>query len=91
MWVLLLVAQEPINRPGWWEGKCFISDARNCGGSRVVDICPKADSLYPDKQGVRAFVVRVGVGGTCRNSTVVFKLTISGLTNILVALGTVNL
>ena len=33
----------------------------------MVDICPKADSLYPDKQGVRAFVVRVRVGGTCRN------------------------
>ena len=27
---------------------------------RVVDICPKADSPTPNKQGVRAFVDRVG-------------------------------
>ena len=66
------------------------------GGGRVADICPKADSLYHDKQGVRAFVVRVRVGGTCRNSTVIsnshLQLVISGLTSIiLVLLGTVNL
>ena len=36
-------------------------------GRRVVDICPKANSTppprAPDKQGVRAFIGRVGVRG----------------------------
>ena len=30
---------------------------------RVVDICPKADSPTPNKQGVRAFVDRAGGDG----------------------------
>ena len=44
------------------------------------------------KQGVRALVDRVGGGATCRNSTIIFKSVLSGLTGIiLVFLGTVNL
>ena len=66
---------------------------------RVVDVCSKADCLTasPDPQPspnreVRAFIDRSGRVATCRNSTVVFKLVISGLTSIiLMVLGTVNL
>ena len=46
---------------------CFISDAGNwgLGKGKVVDICPKADcppATAPNKQGVRAFIDRVGHG-----------------------------
>ena len=61
---------------------------------------PTPTPTCPNKQAVRAFYrqsvcVCVCVGGgavTCRNSTVIFKLVISGLISIiLVVLGTVNL
>ena len=51
----------------------FISDAGNWSG-RVAEICPKVNSFPAhDKQGVRAFIDRVGSGRgvTCRNSTVI--------------------
>ena len=74
---------------------CFISDAGNWRGAggwtSVQRLIPPAD-----KQRVRAFIDRVGIGVTCRNSTVIsdshLQLVISGLTSImLLVLGTVNL
>ena len=41
---------------------CFILDAGNCRGG-MADICPKADSPYPDKQWVSAFIDRVERAG----------------------------
>ena len=69
---------------------CFISDAGNWGG-RVVDICPKA------KQGVKAFIDRIGGGGQLHagkaesSLTVIFKFVISSLSSILIVLGAINL
>ena len=70
---------------------CFISDAGNWGG-RVVDICPKA------KQGVRAFIDRVGGGGQLHpekaqsSLTVIFKFVITSLSSSTsIVLGAVNL
>ena len=63
---------------------------RGEGGSHL-----SKDRLPPQQAGGESIIDRVGGGGdgaTCRNSTVIFKLVISGLTSIiLVVLGTVNL
>ena len=65
MGVRLLAAQKPVNRPGWWKGALFQMPA--IGWGKMADICPKADSPPPNKQGVRAFIDRVGDAVTCRN------------------------
>ena len=59
---------------------CFISDASNWGEAGGHP--SKGQLPASNKQGVRAFVDRVG-GVTCRNSTVIFKLVISGLPSII--------
>lgn len=58
--VWLLITQKPVNRPCWWKGKFALSLMLATGRGRVVDICPKVDSPTPGKQGVRAFIDRVG-------------------------------
>ena len=79
---------------GWWKGKfalfqMLVSGVE--GGSHLS----KGQFPPSDKQAVRAFIDKVGVGGqhaeTAPSSlTVCFKLVISGLTSIiLVVLNTV--
>ena len=55
--ISLLATQKSKNRPGWWKGKFTLFQMLATGMGRVVDICPKA------RQGVRAFIDRVGGGG----------------------------
>ena len=77
---------------------CFISDAGNWGW-KVSDICPKVDSHpypHPQQAGGKSFYrqKRGWLHAEIKQSslTVIFKLVISGLTNmILVVLGIVNL
>ena len=75
---------------------CFISDAGN-RGSRVADICPKADPCPWQAAGESFYRQIFGRGRlhaeTAQTSlTVIFKVVISGLASIiLVVLGTVNL
>ena len=75
---------------------CFISDAGNWGWGVGGWTSVHRPIPPTDKQGIRAFIDRVGIGVTCRNSTVIsdshLQLVISGLTSImLLVLGTVNL
>ena len=77
---------------------CFISDAGNWGWGVEGGWWTSVQRLTPPagKQWVRAFIDRVGIGVTCRNSTVPsnshLQLVIRGLiSTMLVALGTVNL
>ena len=95
VWIWLLTAQKPINRPGWWKGK-FISNAGSWGRGRVADICPKADSPPPGNQrGKSSYRQSVGGGLYAEiaqsSLTVIFKLVTGGVTSvILVFLGAVN-
>ena len=91
MWGLTACRSKVKKQARLVESKvCFISDAVNWG-ERVVDICPKA------KQGVKAFIDRIGGGGQLHagkaesSLTVIFKFVISSLSSILVLLGAVNL
>ena len=64
-------AGKPVNRPGWGKGK-LISDAGSCGGGWWTSVQRLTPHPAPDKQGVRAFIDRVGGRQiTCRSSTVV--------------------
>ena len=60
-----------------------------------MDICPKADSPSPAISGTRALIFRrrgIYVETAQSALTVIFKLIISGVTNVIfVVLGTVNL
>ena len=47
--------QKPTNRLDWWKGKFVLFQMLATGVGRAV-ICPKADSPYPAKQRVRAFI-----------------------------------
>ena len=97
MWGPLLATQKPVNRPGWWERKFALfqmpATREGEGGGHLS----KGQLPNPDRQGVRVFTDRVGVGQlhaetTQSCPTVIFKLVISGLTSIIfVVLGTVNL
>ena len=67
--IQLLPTQKPINKPSWWKEKFVYFRCQQLWGS-MVDICPKANSPpTPDKQGMTAFINRIGV--TSRNSTVI--------------------
>ena len=96
MQVQLLAPQKPVNRPGWWKGKFTLFQMPATGGQGGWQTCVQRPD---DKQGVRAFIGRVGgQGGGLHTEkaqsslTVIFKLFVSGLTSsILVVLGTVNL
>ena len=55
VWVRLLAAQKPINRPGWWKGKfALFQMLATWAGGRMADISPKACPTHAEKQGVRA-------------------------------------
>ena len=55
VWVRLLAAQKPINRPGWWKGKFALFQMLATGaGGRMADISPKACPTHAERQGVRA-------------------------------------
>ena len=81
--VWLLIAQRPINRTGWWKGKFalfqMLATPQLGGGGWQTFV----QRLIPPPQGA-----------ACRNSTaltVIFKLVISSLMNIiLTVLGTVH-
>ena len=93
VWVGLLTAQKPIHRPGWWKGEFdllqMLITVWRVGWQTFV----QRPTATPRKAGVERFY-RQSWGGelTCRKSTVIFKLVVSGLTSIiLVVLGTVNI
>ena len=52
---------------------CFISDAGSWGGGGGGWTSVQRPIPPADKQGIRAFIDRVGIGVTCRNSTVIFN------------------
>ena len=82
--VWLLASLKPINRPGWWKGKFG-------GRSGWISVQrPLPLPWQPVGQELLQIEVREGI--TCRNSTVIFRLVIRGLTSvILMVLGIVNL
>lgn len=93
-------AQKAINRPGLVERKvCFISGGSNCRGGWQTSRAKANPPPPADKQGVRAFIDRVGGGGaahaeTAQSSLNSFRLVISGSPGssiILVVVCTVNL
>ena len=47
------VVLRPVQRQGWWKGKCFVSEASNqrVGGSPIQRLPPTTDN-----QGTRAFL-----------------------------------
>ena len=93
----MLAPQKSKSRPGWWKGKFVLFQMLATGGGGWGGWTSVQRPIPPtDKQGIRAFIDRVGIGVTCRNSTVIsdchLQLVISGLTSImLLVLGTVNL
>ena len=87
--------QKPVNRPGWLKGKFALFQMLATGrGKAVADFCLKANSPTPDNAaGENVYKQRWGSGGTPRrNSTVISRLVISGLTStIVIILGAVKL
>ena len=74
VWVLLLAAQEPINKPGWWKEKfVFLQMPATGWGDGVGHL---STPTRTGSQWVRAFMDRSVWGGggggeaTFRNSTV---------------------
>ena len=96
--IQLLTTQKPLNRPGWWKGKFALFQMPATAGecrhlSRGWLSPPPPHTLA--SSGARAFTDRRrGLNAKTAQSalTVIFKLVIGGLTNIVLAvLGTVNL
>ena len=56
----MLDAQNPINRPGWWEAKFALFQMPETG---VGDVCPKADSPQPQQAGSESFYRQSRVRG----------------------------
>ena len=59
VWVRLLAAQKPINRPGWWKGRFALLQmlATEAGGC-----LSKGPHPHPDKQEAGALIDRGGRG-----------------------------
>ena len=93
-----LTAQKPLNRPGWWKRKFALFQMPATAGecrhlSRGWLSPPPPHTLA--SSGARAFTDRrrgLNAETVQPALTVIFKLVIGGLTNIILAvLGTVNL